>query len=436
MNPALGVYGRMPRRSLVLALSLAACSPSGGSDTDDTDAGTLGSSAADSTGPATDPTTTASTGTSVDTSTDSAPTTTGDSDTGEAIDYNAPGPHIVANTRFMLSAGERSLQVEVWYPADATAAAAAAKGHPIAEFVPEGADRIAFEGLLAKLSPAGQIGTRLQTSSALDGALAAGGPFPLLVFSHCHSCTRFSAFTVAEHLASHGFIVAAPDHTGNTLFNELAGDTAAIGEDFLKVRRADLGAVLDAMLDPLGPAIPASLRGQSDPTRVGALGHSFGAASVGRLAQEDPRVRAAMPIAAPIENPFFPGNKVADIHVPLLAILAEEDNSIGALGNTLIESNFKSANPPIRLLRLRDAGHWNFTDICGLTDGFSPGCGEGVRQTVPGEAFTYLDIAVGRGIARAYAVAFFDRYLRDGQSAAAYLDAPDPADVVTVEVRE
>jgi predicted dienelactone hydrolase len=190
------------------------------------------------------------------------------------------------------------------------------------------------------------------------------------------------------------------------------------------------------MLDAKSSVVPAPLLGMSDATRVGALGHSFGAATVGRLAQEDPRVRAAMPIATPIENPFFPGNKIADIHVPLLSILAEEDNSIGALGNNLIASNFKIANPPIRLVEVRDAGHWNFTDICGLTDGFSPGCGEGVRQTVPGEAFTYLDIEVGRGIARAYAVAFFDRYLRDATDAAAYLDAPDPADVVTVEVRE
>ncbi len=421
----------MVRRSLALALSLAACSPSGGSGTGDTASGT--SSATD----ATSTTTTATTAgtTSTDTSA-SVPTSTGDSDTGEAIDYTAPGPFVVANTRFVLPAGERALQVEVWYPADAAAAADAAKGHPIAEFVAEGPDRVAFEDLLAKLSPAGQIGTRLQTSSALDGPLAAGGPWPLLVFSHCHSCTRFSAFSVAEHLASHGFIVAAPDHAGNTLFDELAGNSAVIGEDFLKIRRADLGIVLDAMLDPQGAAVPASLRGQSDPARVGALGHSFGAATVGRLAQEDPRVRAAMPIAAPIENPFFPGNKIADIHVPLLSILAEEDNSIGALGNNLIATNFKSANPPIRLVRVRDAGHWNFSDICGLTDGFSPGCGEGVRQTVADEAFTYLDIDIGRGIARAYAVAFFDRYLRDAPDAPAYLDAPDPADVVTVEIRE
>ncbi len=426
----------MFRRSLVLALSLAACSPDAGS-TDTASTGAAESTAVATTGPTTAPTTGVSTtaGTTTDTS-GTAPTSTGETDTGAAIDYTAPGPFVVGNTRFVLPAGDRSLQVEVWYPADAAAAADAAKGHPIAEFVADGPDRIAFEDLLAKLSPAGKIGTRLQTSSAFDGALAAGGPWPLLVFSHCHSCTRFSAFTIAEHLASHGFIVAAPDHAGNTLFDELAGNSAELGEEFIKVRRADLGAVIDAMLAANSPDVPASLRGQADAARIGAIGHSFGASTVGRLAQEDPRVRAAMPIAAPIENPFFPGNKIADIHVPLLSILAEEDNSIGALGNTLIGNNFKSANPPIRLLRVTDAGHWNFTDICGLTEGFAPGCGEGVRQTVPGEAFTYLDIEVGRGIARAYAVAFFDRYLNDAPDAAAYLDAPDPAAVVTVEVRE
>ncbi len=424
----------MFRRSLVFALSLAACSPNA-DGTDTTAASSTGVADPTGTSTGTAPTTTA-TGTTTDTSGTTAPTSTGDSDTGEAIDYTAPGPFVVGNARFVLPAGDRMLPVEVWYPADATAAADAAKGHPIADFVADGPDRIAFEDLLTKLSPAGKIGTRLQTSSALDAAIAAGGPWPLLVFSHCHSCVRFSAFSVAEHLASHGFIVAAPDHVGNTLFDELAGNSAAIGEEFLMVRRADLGAVIDAMLDARSSVVPAALRGQSDATRIGALGHSFGAASVGRLAQEDPRVLAAMPIAAPIENPFFPGNKIADIQVPLLSILAEEDNSIGALGNNLIDNNFKLANPPIRLVRVRDAGHWNFTDICGLTAGFSPGCGEGTRQTVPGEAFTYLDIDIGRGIARAYALAFFDRYLRDGQSAAAYLDAPDPADVVTVEVRE
>lgn len=429
----------MLRRAYALVLTLAACgspgSSSGGSTSDSasgeaTAAATVepGSSGA-STRATDDPTAAAATGTSGD-----APTSTGD--TGEAIDYTQPGLYAVGNTRFELQAGDRTLLVEVWYPADDSAAADAAQGRPIAEFVPEGADRVTFEGLLATLSPHGQIGTRLQTRSAYDGLLAAGGPWPLLVFSHCHGCVRFSAFTIAEHLASHGFIVAAPDHAGNTLFDQLKGDNAAIDEAFLKVRRADLGAVLDALLDPAAAVVPAALRGQSDATRVGALGHSFGAATVGRLAQEDPRVRAAMPIAAPIENPFFPGNKLADIHVPLLSVLAEEDNSIGAIGNTVIATNFDAANPPIRLLRVKDAGHWNFSDICGLISDFDAGCGEGTRQSVPGQPFTYLDIDVGRGIARAYAAAFFDRYLHGNPDAAAYLDAADPADIVSVATRE
>lgn len=433
----------MLRRALVLSLSLVACGGNPDSETTLGMTGTTGTTGTTgATGATGDVNTTGASGSSVADTTDETPTSgasssdTGDTGPAPEIDYTMAGPHPVGNARFMLPAGDRELLVEVWYPADVGATAAAAQGHPIAEFVPAGPDRVAFEDLLAKLSPAGQVGTRLQTRSALDATPAVGGPWPVLVFSHCYDCVRFSAFSVAERLASHGFIVAAPDHTGGTLFDSLEGDSADLGEDFLKVRRADLGLVLDAVLDANATAVPVSLRGLADPARVGVYGHSFGAATAGRLAQEDPRVRAALPIAAPVENPIFPNTHVADIHVPMLSILAEEDNSIGKLGNKLIGDNFKVQNPPAWLVRVRDAGHWGFTDICGLTAGFSAGCGEGTRQTVDGEAFTYLDIEIGRGIASAYAVAFFDLHLRDNAAARDYLDAADPATYVTTEVRE
>ena len=429
-----GVYGDMLRRALAVSLATFATFACGGPDT--------GSDTAGTTGPNT--TTTSATTSATGSQTGDIPTTsgattngseTGDTDAAPAIEYTLPGPHPVGNARFLLPAGERELLVEVWYPADAGAAELAAMGHPIADFVPDGPDRVAFEDLLAGLSPAGQIGTRLQTRSALDGAPAAGGPWPTLVFSHCFNCVRFSTFSVAERLASHGFIVAAPDHAGGTLFDAIKGDSADIGEAFLQVRRVDLGLVLDALLDANATAVPAPLRGLADPARVGVYGHSYGAATAGRLAQEDPRVRAALPIAAPVENPLFPNTHVADIHVPMLSILAEEDNSIGKLGNNLIGTNFTAQNPPAWLLRVRDAGHWNFTDICGLTAGFSAGCGEGMRQT-DDTAFIYLDIEIGRGIASAYTLAFFDLHLRGNAAARDYLDAPDPADLVTIEVRE
>ncbi len=426
-------------RALLLGLTLlasgSACSspPDGQADTGTSSTrGEPGTTTAPTTSATTSGTTSGDSGTTVNTTGD----TTSDTDVEPAIDYTQPGPHPVGNTRFVLPAGDRELLVELWYPADAAAAMKAAAGHPIAEFVPDGPDRVAFVDLLGKLSPAGQLGTRQQTRSALDAAPAPGAAWPVLVFSHCYDCVRFSAFSVAEHLASHGFIVAAPDHTGGTLFDSLTGNSADLGEDFLKVRSADLTAVLDVMLDPAAAVVPAALRGLADPTRVGVYGHSFGAATAGRLAQDDPRILAALPIAAPVENPIFPGTHVADIHVPMLSILAEEDNSIGVLGNKLIGDNFKVQNPPAWLVRVRDAGHWGFTDICGLTDGFSAGCGEGLRQTIKDQPFTYLDIDTGRSIARAYALAFFDLHLRGDPGARAYLDVADPPELVTVELRE
>lgn len=432
----------MLRRVALVAL-LAACTSSPSDSTDEGSTTPNPSTTAE-------PTTTPPTGTDTTVSPTGDDTTASPDDTTfdstgiettgttgpDAIDYENYGPHPVGNTRFILDVGDRPLPVEVWYPADASAANDANLGHPVEEFAAPGADRDTLLMLLENLSVNGQIGTRLQTLSAFDAPLAGDGPWPLVVFSHCHNCVRFSAFTVAEHLASHGFLVAAPDHLGNTLFDQQNGMTADIGEEFLVVRVGDMTAVVDALLDPASAAVPEPLRGRADPERVGALGHSFGAATVGRLAQNDPRIKAALPIAAPVENPFFPNTHVADIHVPLLFVLAEEDNSILQIGNNLLVTNYNAANPPVRLITVKDAGHWNFSDICGIIPEFDPGCGEGQRQTMPGVPFTYLDINVGRNIAGSYSLAFFDRWLRDNPDADAYLDAASPAEFVTSDSRQ
>lgn len=427
LSPARGIADTpavfASHRVLAFASALALSGCTGGSGSSETDASATTTTTA----------TTGSTASETASSTTAASESDTGTDTGSAgIDYDAPGPHPVANDRFVLTAGDRELLVEVWYPADPASAEAAAAGQSIAEFVPEGPDREAFDALLTDLSPAGTIGTRTQTSSAFAAPPAAGS-WPLLVFSHCHNCARFSSYSLAEHLASHGFVVAAPDHAGNTLFDS----GALLSDEFLMTRVGDLQAVLDALTGD-DDALPSSIKGEGivDSSRIGAFGHSYGAATVGRLAQEDARILAAMPIAAPVENPIFPGTQVAAIERPLLFVRAEEDNSILAIGNNLINLNFTGANPPVWLVKVRDAGHWNFSDICGLTEDFAAGCGEGTRQTVAGEAFTYLDIDLARRLAGAYALAFFDLHLRDNADAAAYLASPEPAEWVEISVRE
>jgi predicted dienelactone hydrolase len=102
-----------------------------------------------------------------------------------------PGPHRVGVTGFTATyvsplAETRPLVTEVWYPADAQAAGA-----------PEDPR---FGGV--------------------RDAAPARGRFPLLVFSHGFSNgqgARGAYPAYARHLASHGFIVAAPDHPNDTV---------------------------------------------------------------------------------------------------------------------------------------------------------------------------------------------------------------------------
>ncbi|MCY1007001.1 dienelactone hydrolase family protein [Nannocystis pusilla] len=425
------------RRFASLTLLLAACSTAAATSGPDSAGGTdgSGSSISSTTGEPPGPGSSAATdtpttgaGTTEGGTLDPDATTTGQ---GSEEDYDAPGAAPVGNATFSVVAGERTLLVEAWYPADISAQAAADAGHPIAEFVPEGPQRDMMVALLAKLSEHGQVGVREQTRSARDAASAGTGPYPLVMFSHCHGCVRFSMFTIAEHLASHGFVVVAPDHAGNTLFDE---PQAPLDEAFLQVRVADQMAVLDAVLDAGNSAVPEAIRGAIDPARIGAMGHSYGAATAGRLAQEDDRIVAALPIAAPVQNPIFSGTKLAEIDEPQLFVLAAEDNSIGKIGNQLIESNFDAAATPAYLVRMKDTGHWGPTDICGLAEQFDAGCGPGARQT-DGSEFVYLEPLQARAIVAAYAAAFFDHHLRGNAAALEFLQTATPPEVVEVEAR-
>ena len=150
---------------------------------------------------------------------------------------------------------------------------------------------------------------------------------------------------------------------------------------------------------------------------IGAVGHSFGSVTVGLIAQTDPRITAAMGIAAPMENPLLPGVDIASLTVPLMLVVAVEDNSITEAGNLLIRNNFDAAIGPVWKAEVADAGHWSFSDLCGVVEAFEPGCGEGERQSEPGEAFTYLDAAQGRETISTLAAAFFLQALsgQDGQ---------------------
>lgn len=346
--------------------------------------------------------------------------------------YEKPGPNPVGHAIFTVTdtARSRSLVVQLWYPAAASAKSAADAGTAIEDLVLDPADHATMAALVAA-APAGC--TRRKVKSAKD-AEPASGAWPLVLYSHCHGCTRFSSGAIAERLASHGYAVIAPDHTGNTLFDEQRGVDAPLNGAFLEVRRGDISFVLDQAFE--GSALPEKLRGKFDPAKVAMFGHSYGGATTGLVLARDPRVKAGLAIGAPMENDLLPPAKMAEIHQPAMFLLAREDNSISEIGNNIIRSNFKLGNKPIWLSEVDDAGHWSFSDIAGLTKNLMPGCGEGTRQTEVGEPFFYLDNEGARALGASYVTSFVAAELSGDASAKAFLTATHPSGVVTASVRE
>ena len=301
----------------------------------------------------------------------------------EPAAYDQPGPHPVGHAAL----GDAT----VWYPATQGGA------EPVTAFL--SADQAELYEPLLAAAPCAST----DTASRRD-APAADGAYPLVVFSHCHECTRFSSFTAAQRLASHGFVVAAADHAGNTLWDQLAEQGLPLDEDTLAVRVEQHQALLDAAL--AHPSV--------DPTRVGAFGHSFGSVTTGMLAQERD-IEAAVGLAAPMENPLLAGVEIDDLDIPLGFLVAVEDNSITELGNELIRTNHDEAATSWKL-EVQDAGHWSFSDIVGVVEAFEPGCGDAERQTT-GEPFTYLDAGQGRAVAASFTTAFFAETLLQDEGA-------------------
>jgi len=349
----------------------------------------------------------------------------GGSSSDAALDPSQMGAYVVGTVRVEIdAAGGRTLPLQLWYPAVDSARAEAEAGRPTEDFEPAGEKQDKLKTLIAE-APDGCTRKTMNAADAPD-VFTREEPWPLLVFSHCMDCIRFSAFSIAEHLASLGFVVAAPDHVDGTLYE----NSGTLNAEFLKVRAADVRSVLDVLLDPNAGAIPEGLRGKLDSTRVGAFGHSYGSVTTGLVLQTDARVKAGVMIAAPPQSPILTGVTLAEIDVPGMFILATEDGSISAAGNVLIENNYSDYPKPAWLIKVEDAGHWSFSDIAGIGGNFKPGCGMGMRAT--GASFSYLDIETARDIGKAYIAAFFALHLLGDSKAGAYLNQGTPNEVVTV----
>ncbi|MEM1029242.1 MAG: hypothetical protein AAGN82_02780 [Myxococcota bacterium] len=263
---------------------------------------------------------------------------------------------------------DRELLVRLWYPAVDGGEAAAA---------------YALAGIVD-----------LPTERALDAPTVARGTHPVAVYSHGNGGDGLVAYPYGEHLASHGWVVAAVNHTGNTALDALGGRASPFAR-VLVDRPGDVSAVLD-WLD--GDASPLAGSARVDDALV--FGHSFGGytafavagasadaepliegcanadgadedcavyadpevqASL-RAGYRDPRVKAIVPQAPAFITGMRDG-ALGELSVPTLMISGRRD--ITTTDATTAIPAWDGLDDPRDLwLEMPDGGHITFITVC------------------------------------------------------------------------
>jgi predicted dienelactone hydrolase len=202
-------------------------------------------------------------------------------------------------------------------------------------------------------------------------APARPGRHPLVVFSHHSGGHRQAATFLCTHLASHGYVVAAMDHSEvvapelDGREGETAAERSARVAAIIASRVPDVRFLLDHLLGARGVAgsLPGGL--EVDPARVGLAGFSFGGWTALAVPESEPRVGAVVALApGGIPNPR-PGVLPLtlafgwDRAVPVLCLAAEDDTPIPLDG---LRELFGRMPPPKRMFVLRNADHQHFVD--------------------------------------------------------------------------
>ncbi len=191
----------------------------------------------------------------------------------------------------------------------------------------------------------------------------ADGPFPIVVYSHGSSGKPLYQTFLTEHLASHGFIVVAPSHPGNT-----SDDCFPCGPDSIlpsaRERPADVTFVLDRVLSMRED--PASLLGSSvDPERTAIVGHSFGGWTAIYVAA-DGRFDAA--VAQAPGQPDVLLDRASKITAPVMIIGAGKDEIVSPDGVRRLYEALTAAVAR-EYVSLPEGHHLSFVDRClGCTD--------------------------------------------------------------------
>jgi dienelactone hydrolase len=244
---------------------------------------------------------------------------------------------------------DRNFNVELWYPAAASYA-----GEDLSD---SSQDTFA--------APAGGAAWR---QAAVRAVPAGEGRFPWVIFSHPSASHRRSLHSLCTHLSSHGYVVAAMDHSESFApdltrpASETPDQRAARVQRIIGSRVPDLRFLLDWLQHGGAYDLP----GAALDVEHGALvGHSFGGWAVLAAADVDARVGAVVALAPGGGSRPRPGvlpltlSFTSPRRIPTLYLVAEDDVTLPLDG--LIDL-YERAPAPKCCLSLQGADHYHFMD--------------------------------------------------------------------------
>lgn len=333
---------------------------------------------------------------------------------------DAPGPYGVGvRTLTWTDARGKALTADVWYPAVVGPDDTPASYEPFT------------------------LSIRAVRDAPLD---ARGGPLPLVAFSHGFAAIRFQSAFLMEHLASHGWVLVAPDHPHNTFFDL---DRAATGQ-VVAERPGDIRSSVDHLL-AWSDAREDAWAGGVDGERYVMMGHSFGALTslvvgggavdmshVGEMCSSgevqsmacnfvgdidpgvivgtegaDPRAALIVPLSPGVWYGFGRAGEGLASTVPSLILGGTADDTLGY--EEEVRPTHAAMGAHKTLATFEGAGHFLFSDICLIAPFVTDECegGEGL-----------IDFDAGQDTTRALVAAWLDVHFRDEPASADWLTVP------------
>jgi hypothetical protein len=287
-----------------------------------------------------------------------------------------------------------------------------------------------YEDLLETLNTV-DVGT-FPVQAVKDAPVRHGdGRYPLVLFSHGAFGIRFQSIFYTVLLASHGYVVVAPDHDKNTLYDLFkSGYSSKHLVESAFARPKDIQFLMSRMEDwdrDPGNEFYKTI----DTNNVGITGHSFGGyvcfaatyfADENGYAELDPRVKVIVPQAPAGYLIGVLGIYGPDWHLPTMIQGGEMDNTLDF--KQAFKDPWDTLGAPKWFLNIKRGGHYTFSDLCTLNlleaaeklgygdakDALTDGCGE--------ENWSWHE---AKDAINLYSVSAFNRYLRLSADSAQYM---------------